>query len=78
MDADNPDQGVKLARRNTSFNGSFRDECLNETLFSSLPEARDRISAWKEDYNSHRPHSSLGNLTPNEFATQLALEKQAA
>ena len=61
-----------------SFNGSFRDECLNETLFSSLPEARDRISAWKEDYNSHRPHSSLGNLTPNEFATQLALEKQAA
>jgi putative transposase len=61
-----------------SFNGSFRDECLNETLFSSLPEARDAISAWKEDYNSHRPHSSLGNLTPNEFATQLALEKQAA
>lgn len=61
-----------------SFNGSFRDECLNETLFSSLPEARDRISAWKEDYNTHRPHSSLGNLTPNEFATQLALEKQAA
>ena len=61
-----------------SFNGSFRDECLNETLFSSLPEARDRISAWKEDYNSHRPHSSLGNLTPNEFATKLALEKLAA
>tara|TARA_R110002020_G_scaffold89684_1_gene218975 strand:- start:2060 stop:2365 length:306 start_codon:yes stop_codon:yes gene_type:complete len=61
-----------------SFNGSFRDECLNETLFSSLPQARGRISAWKEDYNTHRPHSSLGNLTPNEFATQLALEKQAA
>jgi putative transposase len=61
-----------------SFNGSFRDECLNETLFSSLAEARDRISAWKEDYNTHRPHSSLGNLTPNEFASQPALEKQAA
>lgn len=61
-----------------SFNGSFRDECLNETLFSSLAEARDRISAGKEDYNSHRPHSSLGNLTPTEFATKLALEKQAA
>jgi putative transposase len=61
-----------------SFNGSFRDECLNETLFSSLPEARDRITDWKEDYNSHRPHSSLGNLTPNEFATKLILEKQAA
>ena len=61
-----------------SFNGSFRDECLNETLFSSLAEARDRINNWKEDYNSYRPHSSLGNLTPNEFATKLALEKQAA
>ena len=61
-----------------SFNGSFRDECLNETLFSSLAEARERIGAWKEDYNSHRPHSSLGNLTPNEFAAKQALEKQAA
>jgi putative transposase len=61
-----------------SFNGSFRDECLNETLFSSLPEARVRIIEWKEDYNSQRPHSSLGNLTPDEFARKLALEKQAA
>jgi putative transposase len=61
-----------------SFNGSFRDERLNETLFSSLPDSRDRISVWKEDYNNHRPHSSANNLTPNEFATQLALEKQAA
>ena len=61
-----------------SFNGSFRDECLNETLFSSLAEARDRITDWKEDYNSQRPHSSLGNLTPNEFATKQALERQAA
>jgi putative transposase len=43
-----------------------------------LSEARQRISAWKEDYNSHRPHSSLGNLTPNEFATKPALEKLAA
>jgi putative transposase len=61
-----------------SFNGSFRDECLNETLFSSLPEARDRITDWKEDYNSQRPHSSLSNLTPDEFARKLALDKQAA
>ena len=53
-------------------------ECLNETLFSSLAEARERISAWKEDYNAHRPHSSLGNITPNEFARKLALERQAA
>ena len=61
-----------------SFNGSFRDECLNETLFSSLAEARKQITTWKEDYNNHRPHSSLGNITPNEFAMKMALEKQAA
>ena len=61
-----------------SFNGSFRDECLNETLFSSLAETRSRIIAWKEDYNRNRPHSSLGNLTPHEFAMKMALQKQAA
>ncbi|WP_244473932.1 IS3 family transposase [Rhizobium sp. Leaf321] len=61
-----------------SFNGSFRDECLNETLFSSLTQARIEITAWKEDYNRNRPHSSLGNITPSEFASQIALEKQAA
>ena len=65
-----------------SFNGSFRDECLNETLFSSLSEARSQITAWKEDYNRNRPHSSLGNLTPSEFAQnarkKMALQKQAA
>ncbi len=42
-----------------SFNGSFRDDCLNETLFSSLAQARDDISPLKEDYNANRPHSSL-------------------
>lgn len=51
-----------------SFNGSFRDECLNETLYSSLSEARSQITAWKEDDNRKRPHSSLGNLMPSEFA----------
>ena len=61
-----------------SFNGSFRDECLNETLFSSLAEARTQITLWKEDYNRQRPHSSLGNITPEEFAMKMALEKQAA
>ena len=61
-----------------SFNGSFRDELLNETLFSSLAEARDKITAWKEDYNQHRPHSSLGNLTPQEFAVKSRLETKAA
>jgi putative transposase len=61
-----------------SFNGSFRDECLNETLFSSLPQARRQITKWKEDYNREKPHSSLGNITPTEFAMKMALPKQAA
>jgi len=61
-----------------SFNGSFRDECLNETLFSSLTEARNHISNWRNDYNRERPHSSLGNITPSEFAVKMALQKQAA
>ena len=61
-----------------SFNGSFRDECLNETLFSSLTEARRHIIHWKEDYNDTRPHSSLGNLTPREFARNQHLQRCAA
>jgi putative transposase len=61
-----------------SFNGSFRDELLNETLFSSLTEAREKITAWKEDYNRNRPHTSLGNLTPQEFALKSRLETKAA
>jgi len=61
-----------------SFNGSFRDECLNETLFTSLAEARSKIKEWKDDYNQNRPHSSLGNLTPNEYARKMALQKLAA
>ena len=51
-----------------SFNGRFRDECLNDTLFSTLSEARSAITSWKEDYNHHRPHSALGNVPPAEFA----------
>ena len=61
-----------------SFNGSFRDECLNETLFSTLIQARQQITDWREDYNHNRPHSSLGNLTPIEYAMKMALQKQAA
>lgn len=61
-----------------SFNGSFRDECLNETLFSSLRHALYEITKWKEDYNKNRPHSSLGNLTPNEYAFKSNLQNQAA
>jgi putative transposase len=50
-----------------SFNGRFRDECLNENLFYSLKEAKKIIEAWRQDYNTNRPHSSLDNLTPVEF-----------
>lgn len=50
-----------------SFNGRFRDECLNEHWFSTLEEARRLIEAWRQDYNTVRPHSSLGDLTPAEF-----------
>ena len=61
-----------------SFNGSFRDECLNEELFSTLSEAKQQISNWKEDYNNQRPNSSLGNITPSEYVMKMAPEKQAA
>ncbi len=47
-----------------SFNGKFRDECLNQHWFLSLDDARDTIEAWREDYNTSRPHSALGNQTP--------------
>ena len=50
-----------------SFNGKLRDECLNEHWFLSLPHARSLIEDWRLDYNLNRPHSSLGNLTPEEF-----------
>jgi putative transposase len=51
-----------------SFNGRLRDECLNVHQFHSLEDARDKIEAWRIDYNQHRPHSSLGHLTPSEYA----------
>lgn len=50
-----------------SFNGRLRDECLNETLFSTMTEARFVLAAWRRDYNHVRPHSSLANQTPDEF-----------
>jgi putative transposase len=53
-----------------SFNGKLRDECLNEHWFLSLQDAREKIETWRQDYNAMRPHSSLGNLTPEEFIRQ--------
>jgi putative transposase len=53
-----------------SFIGRLRDECLNETLFASLPQARAVLDAWRADYNGVRPHSALANKTPEEFRAQ--------
>lgn len=55
-----------------SFNGKFREECLNENWFVSLEDARWTIEEWRLDYNNERPHSSLGDLTPAEFAAKQA------
>ncbi len=54
-----------------SFNGRLRDECLNANWFRNLLDARAKISAWRDEYNGERPHSSLGYRTPNEFAAVL-------
>lgn len=54
-----------------SFNGKFRDECLNENWFTSLEHAKATISAWRRDYNEVRPHNSLGKSAPTEFAALL-------
>ena len=53
-----------------SFNGRLRDECLNVHQFTSIDDAKAKIEAWRVDYNQRRPHSSLGHLTPNEYAQQ--------
>lgn len=53
-----------------SFNSRLREECLNEHVFVSLADARRKIEQWRVGYNHQRPHSSLGYLTPHEFATR--------
>ena len=53
-----------------SFNGRFRDECLNEHWFETLPQARTVITEWRRDYNEVRPHSSIGRIPPARFAAQ--------
>jgi len=54
-----------------SFNGSLRDEPLNEEVFDTLEEARRKLALWRYDYNNVRPHSSLGNKTPNEVRREM-------
>jgi len=51
-----------------AFNGRLRAECLNEHWFLSLADAQEKLDEWRDHYNSERPHSSLGNMTPEEFA----------
>jgi putative transposase len=53
-----------------SFNGTFRDECLDENWFESLPQARTSVNTWRIDYNTIRPHSSLGGMAPAQLAAQ--------
>ena len=53
-----------------SFNGKFRDECLNEQWFETLAQAREEIAQWRQDYNEVRPHSSLGRIPPAAFAQE--------
>ena len=56
-----------------SFNGRFREECLNAHWFESLADASEKIDAWRWDYNENRPHRSLEGLTPREYAVKQAL-----
>jgi putative transposase len=59
-----------------SFNGRFRDECLNEHWFITMDQARRVIEKWRVEYNQERPHSSLGDLTPARFAAELAMKTE--
>jgi putative transposase len=58
-------------------NAMLRD-CLNETLFGTLGDARKTLEEWQEDYNWRRPHLALGNLTPMEFLQRKEMDKMAA
>lgn len=57
-----------------SFNGKFRDECLNQHWFLNLDHAKSEIEAWRKDYNENRPHSSLRYKTPVEFAKEFGVK----
>lgn len=59
-----------------SFNGKFRDECLNDHWFTTLPQAREVIAGWRRDYNEVRPHSSCGRIPPAQFAANHRHEQE--
>ena len=54
-----------------SFNGSFRDECLNTHWFLSMTDSRVNIDAWRTDYNVSRPHRALNDLSPLEYRAKI-------
>jgi len=58
-----------------SFNGRFREECLNVNWFGNVFDSRRKIAAWKKEYNEERPHSSLGYRTPTEFAREMGAKQ---
>lgn len=59
-----------------SFNGKFRDECLNEHWFTSLAQAQQVIADWRRDYNEVRPHSSCGRIPPAAFAASYRQQQE--
>jgi putative transposase len=61
-----------------ALNARVRAECLNASWFLSMADARDRIEEWRHQYNEDRPHSALGNLTPNAFADQASEARKVA
>ena len=58
-----------------SFNGTFRRECLDTHWFADMKEAKYLIEAWRQEYNESRPHRSLGDQTPSEFASQIVANR---
>ncbi len=61
-----------------SFNGRLRDEFLNVNEFVTLHDARQKLATWQDDCNHHRPHGSLGHLTPSEFVKTRSVPPEEA
>ena len=74
IDPDKPQKNAFIE----SFNGSLRDECLNEEMVDSLDDARRKLALWRSDYNNVRPHSSLGNQTPAQARRTLEPNERSA
>ena len=71
-----PDRaGQAESERIESFNGRFRDECLNEHWFTSLVHTQVLVEAWRREYNEERPKKGLGGLTPAQYAKRLVAER---